>query len=460
MKPSKYLQRQCEPEGSIILQALQNASLGPWDYFIGIPLCGEHERYQTVLQSVARLEKLSAHERILLVLLVNEHPDTPADYIDANQKTLVELSQGSSRSLSTAPPTWLDQSSPHKFDTIVVNRTQAWRFPAKQGVGLARKIIADIGLCLYRGGLLRRRWLHNTDGDVSLPGDYLLQAENWHRDQTSKALLYQYQHVQDQSGSTADSHWQAAKQYEIWLRYYELGLAYAGSPYAFPTIGSTITFAADAYESVHGFPRRSAGEDFYLLNKLAKLGKIQVLGGRPIVLTDRPSIRVPFGTGQGTAKIENLMRKNEDFQVYHPVVFDGLKLVLEAAIQSLAHQDPEAAFPTILQESAQQICPTLCNEKNAAAWEQAISSFGFAKACATAAKQARDTKGIRQQFHVWFDAFRTLKWIHLLRDQFFGSIHLLAALDEASFIPQEDIAGERLQQLRHIQSVHRSGGLY
>jgi len=400
---------------------------------------------------------VDSSERILVLLLVNEHPASCENYCQQNQQTLHELIKGGARSLASSPPIWL-ATGKGPTDLIIIDRTLRWRFPDKQGVGLARKIIADVGLSLWYAKKLRRKWLHNTDGDAYLPCDYFLQAEAHKNDPHCKALLYQYQHIPDNKTNDQDLHWQAAQQYEIWLRYYEMGLAYAGSPYAFPTIGSTITMDAESYQSVHGFPRRSAGEDFYMLNKLAKTGKVQVLGGNPILLTDRPSMRVPFGTGQGTAKIQNLIQNREQFNVYHPSVFHGLKVVLQTALESLQTAQVRD-FCEILRKQTAIHAPSLLDDSCQELWLEAVRKFGFIQACSTASKQARDQEGIRRQFHVWFDGFRTLKWIHLLRDQFFGSLELKLALANAEFIPP-NYRGDLLQHLRLMQTTARCGGLH
>ena len=70
--------------------------------------------------------------------------------------------------------------------------------------------------------------------------------------------------------------------YELRLHHYVLGLEYAGSPYAYHTLGSCLAVKADAYAQVRGFPKRAGAEDFYLLNKLAKLGAMPRLQGRCI----------------------------------------------------------------------------------------------------------------------------------------------------------------------------------
>ena len=71
-----------------------------------------------------------------------------------------------------------------------------------------------------------------------------------------------------------DNIYAATKRYEQALTYYVEQLQQAGSPYAFHTLGSCIATPLSYYCHARGFPKKSGGEDFYLLNKLAKLGKI------------------------------------------------------------------------------------------------------------------------------------------------------------------------------------------
>jgi len=86
--------------------------------------------------------------------------------------------------------------------------------------------------------------------------------------------------------------------YEIFLRYWVLGLKYAKSPWAFHSIGSTIVTSTDSYLKVRGMNKREAGEDFYFLNKLAKIGSIDYIRDTCVFPSARSSSRVPFGTGK------------------------------------------------------------------------------------------------------------------------------------------------------------------
>ena len=87
------------------------------------------------------------------------------------------------------------------------------------------------------------------------------------------------------------------------MQFYVQALAVNGSAYAYPTLGSTISVHAQSYARVRGYPKRNAGEDFYLLNKLNKLHPVQVLQQPVIEVQARLSSRVTFGTGPALQKI-------------------------------------------------------------------------------------------------------------------------------------------------------------
>src|SRR5690606_7285065 len=113
------------------------------------------------------------------------------------------------------------------------------------------------------------------------------------------ALLFPFRH----EGPADEPVTRATELYEASLRYHVLGLAHAGSPYAYHSIGSTLAVQARAYALVRGVPKRSAGEDFYLLDKLAKVAPLLRARGEPVRIRARFSTRVPFGTGPAVARI-------------------------------------------------------------------------------------------------------------------------------------------------------------
>ncbi|SMF32296.1 hypothetical protein [Pseudobacteriovorax antillogorgiicola] len=430
---TKYLKNQGEPEAVELAQILKNRQ---WDHYIAIPCCGEHELLPGTLDSLDAMEK-SGH--LLVFLLINEGPDTDQTLKQSNQQTLAYLqNRYTLEPLKTSPRAYLGEGP--SYSLLVLDRTGDHCFPPKKGVGLARKIGADIGLALFQQSVLKSPWIHNTDSDARLPVDYLSQLQNQIPEKAS-TVLHRYRHVPS-SSQEQTTHWQAAMHYESWLRYYVLGLRSAGSPWAFPTIGSTISIHAPSYAAVHGFPKRQAGEDFYLLNKLAKVGEVYQARGQPVILQDRRSHRVPFGTGQGTQKIETMLQDGQPYMVYHPASFIALRCYLNAVKAAIFEGQ---SFKDGLQWSGDLSLESDSELLNITETESAIKA---------AKTRARTLDGAWKQFHHWFDAFRTLKFIHLWRDKRFGELSLKDALSASDFWsePVADLPA-LLERLRHHEET-------
>ena len=127
-----------------------------------------------------------------------------------------------------------------------------------------------------------------------------------------------------------------------------LGLRHAGSPYAYHSIGSCIAVVPRHYAAVRGVPKLRAGEDFYLLNKLAKVGRIQNARSSPITIKARKSLRVPFGTGRATDEIEQNINR---YHIYSPRIFDLIKTWLDCLV-SLDDMSPSTSFESVCQQAS------------------------------------------------------------------------------------------------------------
>ncbi len=269
-----------------------------------------------------------------------------------------------------------------------------------KGVGLARKIGADLAFAGIQAGMVQNPWIHTTDADAQLPADYF--ADHRFRG-ASSALAYPFAHVANPSDT--DEHiFLATRRYERKLNDYVKGLASAGSPYAFHTIGSCIAVHARAYAQVRGFPTRAGGEDFYLLNKLNKIAPVVTPAGEPILLLARRSARAPFGTGPA---VENLLA-GETPRTYHPAVFSALKALLaqRATLWHLRDNYPEwlSSLATEIQSACQALDMEHC----------------FKHLAAHTQNQAQ----CQQQFDQWFDGFKTLKFIQHLQTHHYPKISI------------------------------------
>jgi hypothetical protein len=238
---------------------------------------------------------------------------------------------------------------------------------------------------------------------------------------------------------------QAILAYELFLRYQEMALHYAGSPYYYPAIGSTMACTGTAYAAAGGMNRRQAGEDFYFLQQLAKTGGVARIRDTVVLPSSRPSHRVPFGTGRKVGNFSGA--PGEAYLTYDPETYG----ILRAWLDAVAGND--AGDGAALQASAEAIAAPL---------GAYLSTQSFVAAWDRMAAQAKTRHQRAQRFHEWFDAFRTLKCTHYLRDHGHPRVDLFAALGQVmawqgvvppvAMVPslREDLDGQRalLQTLR------------
>jgi hypothetical protein len=300
-----------------------------------------------------------------------------------------------------------------KHSLLLVDRSSEGQFIAsKQGVGLARKIGADLALAVAGPVSKANFWMHFCDADVELPAGYF-EALGSETEADKVAALYPFQH-QPVTGFEL-----ATKLYDFKLQYYLEQLKWAGSPYAYHALGSTIAVRSKAYVQVRGVPKRSGGEDFYLLNKLAKLGDIQLLEQPKLLVQARNSDRVPFGTGPALSTISALENALDDYLFYHPTIFLCLKKLFQAR-DVIAKQDKEMSF---LNQELMQLFEQVGADElgNTLA---ALNELGLHRFVEHCEKQGLLGTRASKAFDEWFDAFVTLRFVHIMRDRAYVSVPL------------------------------------
>ena len=367
-----------------------------WQHVIVIPAYRESSSILNVLRGLSR------DNIAFLAIIVLNRPDSDGNL--AANKLLCDA--------ALALPAADEGEGCYRLggaSTLLLHDSEALRgpLPADQGVGLARKIGCDIAWQWINRGCIDSHWIHCTDADAKLPRDYFQRIDCV--DPGTAAATYPFIHTPG-SHPACD---RATALYELRLHHYVLGLEYSGSPYAFHSLGSSIAISADAYAKVRGFPRRAAGEDFYLLNKLAKVGAVERLRGDCIELESRESHRVPFGTGPAVARLSPDEASPALF--YHPHSFAALRALLQIVERHTidAGTDLQSRLGTQGLDSAL-----------ASACEQVLTAMGWRSALAHCARQSAGESQFRRHFHQWFDAFRTLKFIHGLRERGLHQQHL------------------------------------
>jgi hypothetical protein len=274
------------------------------------------------------------------------------------------------------------------------------------GVGTARKIGLDLALTL-RPSPRERPVLVCLDADTIVAPDYLPAIRRHFHDPEHGAAVIAFNHpLPDDTDRRA-----AIVCYELFLRYYVLGLFWAASPYAFHSIGSTMVFTPDRYVAVRGMSRRTAGEDFYFLNKLRKAGPISSLTDTCVRPSDRISSRVPFGTGK--RMIRHLAGERDEYLFYHPEIFAILRKWLALMDEGWQLQAKE------ILEAASSLHPGL---------RGFLERQNFAEVWPRIRRQVREYAAAQRAFHTWFDGFRTLRLVHELAASAYPPQPMAAAL--------------------------------
>lgn len=395
--------------------ALASTIDGAWERVLAIPACSEGPALVETLRSVADAEGGNA---TLALVTVNAPADGPPHFHTRNEACLTMLREAL-RDAAALPGAAGFRGRLGDLDVAIIDRaSQGRRLPAGQGVGLARKIGADIAAALVDEGRVTSPLIWMTDADVVVPRTYFrASADAGH----AAAMTVPFRHVASEDPGQA----QAGQLYDLSLRYYVLGLAHAGSPYAYHTIGSTVVAEANAYAKVRGFPRRTAAEDFYLLGKLAKVGGVYRASGAPIEVAARLSDRVPFGTGAAITRLGGDAAGRDAFALYDPRSFRALSAWLEALRGAVRARDARAwAPPDGLSDATR---------------EKIAAMLGVPKALTTACAASPKVAVRLRHIDTWFDAFKTLKLIHALRDEVWASLPWSEALERAEFL---DVARE------------------
>ncbi len=427
----KYLARYAEPESELAAK-LQ----GSFGHALIVPAYGEGESLFSLLSSVPG----GPRGPVLIVLALNARGDSPPAVHEANQSARERLERElpAASILSESPPIRAYPLSGGIL--LLVDCAAPGRFlPEGQGVGLARKIGNDIALRLRDLGRLASAWLHNTDADALLPPDYFEQTEGLDPE-VAGAALYFFEHRFDPDPDLA----LAGRLYEISLRYYVLGLDWAGSPYAYQNMGSCLAIPAGAYAAVRGFPKKNAAEDFYVLNKLAKVGRFEKLKGAPLLLEGRPSDRVPFGTGRALRDLAGRKKSLRNYRLYHPLVFAHLAEWLRILARIAASGGDVGGAMADLPAASPYFRTDLLRES--------LEQQGVSHAIAEARARSSDPATLERHLHAWFDAFRTLKLVHALRDGFLASLPWREALAEAPFTGLSASTEDEPEQLRRMLS--------
>jgi hypothetical protein len=183
------------------------------------------------------------------------------------------------------------------------------------------------------------------------------------------------------------------------MRYFVAALKRHGSNYAHPSLGSTLSIHAQDYASVRGYPKRSAGEDFHILNKLSKVTPLTQLTTPYIDVQARTSARVPFGTGPALTKIIQVLDQDPSGSSYLSYNYASFKLLAQSLAEIAATcQDTQAGKA--------EFSPRI---------RQILDELGLQRILPQLKNTSAATKQRQRVADEWMDALKTLRFIHLAR---------------------------------------------
>lgn len=385
-----------------------------YDNIMVVPAIQEKENIKLLLKSLSKCDN-KYFDSTLVVFVINAVSNSSAVVLDESAETLNCL-RGLIHQDVQGDETLSGVVSSRLNIGVIDASTGNKAMPEKDGgVGLARKIGMDLALQYFDYNSLNKNLLICLDADCTVEKNYLTEIADHFKKNSCGAAVVNFKHPL----SDDENEKLAIINYEIFLRYYVLGLKFAGSPYAFHSIGSTIVCDVESYIKAGGMNKKKAGEDFYFLEKLAKITKVGRIKTTLVYPSGRPSWRVPFGTGRSVGKflsnVQNKLSLHDEYLLYSPESFFILKKWLN-----------EFHSEKIFDANYYMKC---AKEINQSLFEF-LKENSFEQSWQKILKNSSDAGQINIQKKLWFDGFRTLKLIHYLRDNSFPCVNMFDALDQ------------------------------
>ncbi len=373
-----------------------------------IPVIEEYQFISQLLNSIGNNDNKYAHETIFIFVInkpVSSDKKTREDNLKCLNllRNIIDKHEGIARNYKKLNSNgWnigvIDCSSPGK------------ELPVKDsGVGFARKIGMDLALTLFDYSSPGKNIIVCLDADCTIENNYITEINKAFNERKISSAVINFEHDIDSSSETVE----AIICYEIFLRYYVLGLRFAGSPYAIHTIGSTITCDHKSYIKIGGMNKRKAAEDFYFLEKLVKNVNVDKITSTSVYPSSRGSWRVPFGTGQRVNRF--LSKTQNEYLLYNPIGFFLLKDWLQ-----IFNSDEICTGEQYLEKAThldKDLHQFLITQNFQQAWDKILKNSG-------------SSEQVNLQKKFWFDGFKTMKLIHHLRDSAYPMINMFDALDE------------------------------
>ena len=222
--------------------------------------------------------------------------------------------------------------------------------------------------------------------------------------------------------------------YELHLRYYNQAQRAARLPFAYHTVGSSMFCTAGAYLKAGGMNRRKAGEDFYFLQKLIPHVRFAELNTSRVIPSPRVSDRVPFGTGRAMMKYVN----GEDMLSYSLDSFEPLSMLVKSVPE--LYRSDKRRQSEILRRFPEYFASYL-------------ESIDYYSAIDELNGNCAGLPSFGNRFFVWFNAFRTLKYLNAVHENVFSKSPVEAEALKLLKLLQKD--GEHQTNSRELLEKYR-----
>lgn len=359
-----------------------------------IPCLNEPEIFLT-LESLWNCDEVDSVCEIIVV--VNNSADSSPEIKAFNAETyawLLEWKKKNDRPNMVLHPIYADSVLP-KF----------------AGAGMARKIGMDEAIRRFARADNPEGLIISLDADCLVSSNYFSGIETVFADKKCFTATLSFKHRAEEIDDLKQK--EGILLYENYLHYYKKALDFTGFPDSIYTIGSAFVVRAEAYVKQGGMNRRQAGEDFYFLNKLTRLGKVTEINDVFVYPSGRVSNRVPFGTGAAMTKWMNDaddLAMTYNFSAFLDLkhFFDRVNQLFEISTEELNQWILD--LPDSIQEYLQTI--------NFIAKIQEIN------------QNSSSPESFTKRFFQFFDAFVILRFLNLAHQNYYSRQELSEAISE------------------------------
>lgn len=395
---------------------LQKYGLNSWEFYgapkryksiIIIPAIAEFDNIRVLLNSLIQNDQKYFHSTLIL-FVVNRISSSNDSVQEENSRSIQFLKQIIQKEKTSDNLVAKVNESNLQIGLVDASSEGLELNDKEGGVGLARKIGMDEALKHFDYSTIQKNILICLDADCTVSENYISAIRESFDNNDLHAAYVNYSHALPNDVENQ----KAIINYEIFLRYYVLGLKFANSPFAYHSIGSTMVCDVESYIKIQGMNKRKAAEDFYFMEKLSKIVDIYKIEDAKVFPSSRGSWRVPFGTGKRVSRfLENVQN---EYLLYSPDSF----IVLKKWIGLFHSSKVNTAHEYMIE--ADKICSSLYQFLVINKFEQSWNRIY---------KNTKSKEQISKQKKLWFDGFKTLKLIHYLRDNEFPSENMFDTLD-------------------------------